>query len=191
MISRDEAVELLRPLANITSDAFEDALAVYKSLVEAQAGIRKRMEPAVAAVANGVDFWAIFATILREKYELVPGVERLSGPKPLLYRWMIANKLQLQLKSDTTNLPVDQPEIPGVSKVVGGSIEWIALSWDHDQVERFAPAFVHTANGTEVWRVPVVSIAESAAEPIRPAAPKSTVSSAREPAAKGETAESS
>lgn len=179
MISRDEAAELLAPLAATTMDAFNEARASYSALLEAQADMQQRFDPAVAAVTNGVEFWARFATCLRERFEEVDGVERLAGTNPLVYIWQIDEQLLLQLKSDTGNLPVDQPELPGMTEAVGGSIEWIALTWAHDQIERFRPTFVQVDNGHDVWRIPVDTILEPEVVQITPEVPRSTVSSAR------------
>lgn len=179
MISRDSAAGLLTRLAKTTLDAFNEARALYSAQLEAQGDVQARFDPAVAAVRNGVDFWSLFVTCLRERYELLDGVERLPGTNPLVYMWQIDEQLLLQLKSDTGNLPVDQFEIPGVAETVGGAVEWIALTWDHDHIERFNPAFVQVDNGHEVWRIPVASILEPEVVQVTPEVPRSTVSSAR------------
>jgi hypothetical protein len=190
MISKDQAAELLGLIAPNTQDAFGRALVAYNTQLAAHTEVQKQMDAAVAAVTNGVDFWALFATCLKDEYEKHADVTRIAGNRSLQYRWIIAEKLLLQLKSNTENLPVDQLEIPGITKQLGGPIEWIALTWEHNQVERFEPAFVQNQGGKEVWRIPVKSLMESNVTVVKPAAPKSTVSSARK-AAEDETAESS
>lgn len=183
------AAELLSRIAKTTLDAFADARAAYVAQVETHAVFQDRMDAPVAAVTNGVNFWAVFATFLRERFAALDGVDRVPGTNPLLYLWQLDGHLLIQLKSDTGNLPVEQPEIPGVSETAGGSVEWVALTWDHDHLDRFAPAFVQTDNGREVWRIPVASIAQVAVDQIKPSTPRSSVSSARMPAAEGETTE--
>jgi hypothetical protein len=182
------ATVLIRGQASATSTDRESSATAYRqtTCLWAQTEVQEQMDAAVAAVTNGVDFWALFATCLKDEYDEHPIVKRIPGTRALQYRWIISDKLLLQLKSNTDNMPVDQLEIPGMTEQLGGPIEWIALTWEHNQVERFEPAFVQNHQGKEVWRVPVASIVEPAAETIKPATPRSTVSSARKPAAEAE-----
>lgn len=189
MISRDQAADLLGLIAPNTQDAFGRALVAYNTLLAAHTEVQEQMDAAVAAVTNGVDFWGLFATCLKEEYDGHASIKRIPGARSLQYRWIIEDKLMLQLKSNTDRLPVDQLEIPGITEQLGGSIEWIALTWEHNQVERFEPAFVQNHQGKEVWRIPVASLAEVKIEAVKPPTPKSIVSSARVAVAANEIAE--
>ncbi|MGO9973418.1 MAG: hypothetical protein ACLP01_11550 [Solirubrobacteraceae bacterium] len=179
MIERDEATAFLTRLAAPTLAAFTEARIHYTAQRKSLDTIRKRMAWPVAAVLDGISYWAPFATFLTEHYEAVAGVDRVAGTHPLAHRWTIDGRIVVQLKSDTGNLPLEQLVLPGMRNAPGGPLEQIVLTWDHDHIQRFDPAFVRLDGRREAWRIPVASLAEPEAEAIAPTAAKSTVSSAR------------
>jgi hypothetical protein len=181
MIDRHEAADFLRRLAAPTLEAFTEARIHYSAQRETVNAIRVRMARPVAAVLDGINYWGPFATFLGEQYERIPGVERVAGTHPLAHRWTVDGQIVLQLKSDTGNLPLEQLVLPGMGGRTGGPAEQIVLTWDHDHVDRFDPAFVQLDGRREIWRIPVASIVETETEPITPSAPRTMVSSARQP----------
>lgn len=155
MLERDHAAEALQPLGQPTLDAFTDARTAFTRYREAVREIRDRFASAVGAVVDGIDYWGIFATLLVEQYERVPGVARVINRHPLSHYWTIGD-LTVQLKSDTGNLPLDQPMLPGVyDGAADGLSEIVILTWDHDHSERYAPAFVQMDGKREAWRLPL------------------------------------
>jgi hypothetical protein len=179
MIERDEAAGYLTRLAAPTMEAFTEARQQYAAHREAMAELRGRMAAPVSAVIDGINYWGPFATFLDERYQQIDGVARVSGTHPLAHRWTIDERIVLQLKSDTGNLPLEQLVLPNMPKQPNSTMEPVVLTWDHDHVDRFAPTFVRLDGRNEVWRLPVASLVESTPQSIRPPAPKSTVSSKR------------
>jgi hypothetical protein len=183
-MERDLAAEALRPLGNPTMDAFTDARTAYTKYREATKKIRDRFARQVGAVVDGVDYWAMFATTLVERYEKVPGVVRTIG-HPLSHYWTLGN-ITVQLKSDTGNLPLDQLTIPGVNKDGSNSLsEIVILTWDHDHSERYAPAFVQLEGKREAWRLPITALIAEPVEMVATDRRKATVTSSRTDVAAG------
>lgn len=184
MLERDEAADALQRLAEPTIAAFTEARQHYSKYQADQKGVRDRMAIPVSAVADGVLYWAQFATFLDERYSLVPGVERLAWTHPLAHQWSIDETIVVQLKSDTGNLPLDQLVIPGMREIRGVAREHVVLTWDHDHVDRFDPSFVQLDGKQEAWRVPVASLIDVVPPSVKPSQTKTHVSSKRPAAAK-------
>lgn len=172
MIDRTVAARLLEPLAKPTFEAHARARQQSKSVRSVHAESRALLEPSALALSDGVQFWALWSSLLAHAYGSLPTVRRNPG-HPLEHVWTVADTIQLRLKSDVHALSPVQTPIPGLALHSGG---FVALSAPvNDEV-----AFFVGMDGRKVaWRIPVASLISAAATALPTRRPTASMRSRR------------
>lgn len=173
MIDQTAAAELLEPLAGPTFEAHAQARQRSNSVRSVHAEHRALLEPCALALSDGVQFWALWSSLLDRAYRSLPTVRRNPG-HALEHVWTVADMIQLRLKSDVHALSPVQAPLPGLAGHSGG---FVALSAPAGDQLAF---FVGMDGGKVAWRIPVASLISAAATPLPTRRPTASLRSRRE-----------
>jgi hypothetical protein len=182
MISREQAVPLLRPLAAPTMEALSFAAAQTQLASTATQAGRSLCRAQVLGMVDGVVHWGHFSSSLVHNYGRVAGVVEKAGGHPLSHVWLVDGQLEIHLKSDIANIDHEQLSMPIPESGPPGSPHFIALTSRRDKAGiRKASFQLMTRSGAQ-WRIPLESLVEVQVSSIKPTSPRAKVTSIRRPA---------
>lgn len=179
MISREQAVPLLQPLALPTTEALSFAAAQTRLASEATQPGRGLCRSQVLGMVDGVVHWGHFSSSLVHNYGGVAGVVEKPGGHPLSHVWLVEDRLEIHLKSDVTNIDHEQLSIPIPESGPAGSPHFIALTSRRDKTGIRRASFQLMTHSGAQWRIPVASLVDLPASTIKPRTPRAKVTPIR------------
>lgn len=179
MIEPDAAAPHLKLLADPVLEAFAEANAAYTRYKSEFADFREPAKKPVRATGDGVNFWMFFSTAVSKRFAVLDCVRSDASTDSAVHSWIVNEVLRIRMKSEISELALDQLVIAGLNALEPGSPAPIVLTWRRYGSERWEPMFVHVGASGPLWSR-AVEIFREAPDSIRPAAPRPRLSSRRQ-----------